>query len=66
MSGQDELEIRPIDDARREQLRRDPKVRSHRPEPPVPFVPDLRAEGVQDIRTLLDRDDDQPDPGDPA
>jgi hypothetical protein len=58
MSGQDDFEFHPIDEAKREQLRRDPRVRYHRNERPVPFVPTIRAEGVDDIRRLLDRDED--------
>lgn len=48
-----------IDQARREQLRRHPAVRACRPERQIPFIPTLRAEGVDDIRKLLDRDDDE-------
>ena len=58
MTEQDEFEVQPIDDARREQLRRDPLVRHCHTERQRFYVPALSAEGVSDIRQLLDRDEE--------
>ena len=46
-------------DVWREQVRQMPGVVVHRPQPPVPFVPDMRVINVEHKGKLID-DDDEP------
>jgi hypothetical protein len=42
----------------REQVRQMPGVVVHRPQPPIPFVPDVRVINVKHMDELIGEDDD--------